>query len=110
MRDAVTVQKFTLGYCKVVFIKHQARDCNVITHVSCYVCRPGNICLSRRPEGTNVLFLAIAYKSLIIHWSKNVNDSVRMRPALYKFGHTSQYVKEQRMERRERLWNTSQLY
>jgi len=33
MRDAVTVQNFTAGYCKVVFIKHQARDCNVITHV-----------------------------------------------------------------------------
>ena len=78
--------------------------------VSCYVYRPGNICLSRRPEGTNGLFLTIAYKPLIIHWLKNVNDSVRMPPALYKFGHTSQYVMEQIMERRERLWNPSQLY
>jgi hypothetical protein len=78
--------------------------------VSCYVCLPDNICLSRRPEGTNDLFLAIAYKSLIIPWLKNVNDSTRMPPALYTIGHTSQYGAEQRMERRERMWNPSQLY
>lgn len=78
--------------------------------VSCYVCRPGNICLSRRPEGTNGLFLPIGYKLLTIYWLKNVNDSARMPPAFYKFGHTSQYVTEQRMERRERLRNPSQLY
>jgi len=33
MRDAVTVQNFTAGYCMVVFMKHQARDLNVIAHV-----------------------------------------------------------------------------
>jgi hypothetical protein len=32
-----------------------------------------------------------------------------MPPVLYKFGRTSQYVTERRMERRERLWNTSHI-
>jgi len=78
--------------------------------VSCYVCRPDNICLSQRPEGKNDLFLVIAYKFLIIQWLKNVNDPTRMPPALYTIGHRSQYGAEQRMERRERMWNPSQLY
>jgi hypothetical protein len=115
MRDSVTVQISLLGTAWLCLLnaKHVTVTWSRMCYprsVSCYVCRPGNIRLSRRLEGRSVLFLAIAYEPLIIHWLKNVNNSARMPPALYKFGHTRQYVAEQIMERRERLWHPSQLY